>query len=374
MSVDQDQFRAIISGRRRDATAHVARFLLGAASLGYRVAIGVRNTLYNWRVLRSHRAAVTVVSIGNLTTGGTGKTPLVVWLVKYLQGKGLRVAILTRGYKSVETRRVCTAHGDMKVGNAHPTDDEPAELASACPEVPVIVNADRVAGASEAIRHHDVQVLVMDDGFQHRRLARDLDIVAIDATVPFGSGHLLPAGLLREPLSGLRRAHAVVLTRSDQVDQETLEQTEATIHRVNPSLVVARAIHAPAAVELANGKRLDPTELADKRIFAFCGLGNPGAFFQTLQACGCHLIGQRVFNDHHHYSDSDIADLYARAQSSGAELLLTTQKDWTKVKPHGLPNGLVKRGYLVVELQITVEIEALTALIDQALASRIRPL
>ncbi len=307
MPFDQDQFRAIISGRRRDAWARVARSLLGVAALGYRLAVGVRSALYDHHVLRSHRADAVVLCIGNLTTGGTGKTPLVIWLARLLREKGLRVAVLTRGYKARET-----------VGNAHST-DEPAELASACPGAPVIVNPDRVAGATEAIRGYKAQVLLMDDGFQHRRLARDLDIVAVDATVPFGYGRLLPAGLLREPISGLKRAHAVVLTRCDLAERRgersfapTLDEIEAQIRGIKPDMVIARSVHAPVSLHYADGSHHDPDELRGKKVFAFCGLGNPVSFLRTVEACGCELIGSQTFNDHHAYTDRDLADIHAR--------------------------------------------------------------
>jgi tetraacyldisaccharide 4'-kinase len=360
MPFDQDQFRAIVSGRRNDARARLARFLLAVASLGYRAAVLVRNSLYNHRILRSHRAAVAVICVGNLTTGGTGKTPLVAWLARLMAEEGLRPAILTRGYKA---RRV----------NAHPT-DEPAELAQACPGVPVIVNPDRVAGAAEAVGSHDAQVLLMDDGFQHRRLARDLDIVTIDATAPFGYGRLLPAGFLREPVSGLRRAHAVVLTRSDQVCEETLGQIETQIRRIRSNLLIARAIHAPVGARRSDDDEIPLEDLKGKKVFAFCGLGNPEAFFATVQACGCVLAGSQTYNDHHTYTDQNLADLHRAARSQGADLLLTTQKDWTKTAALSGTCEAVPMVYLAVSLQFTSGGDPLRALIERTLAGTIPPL
>lgn len=370
MPFDQDQFRAIVSGRRSDARARLARFLLAVASLGYRVAVFVRNGLYDHRLLRRHRAAVPVICVGNLTTGGTGKTPLVAWLARLMAEEGSRPAILTRGYKA---RRVCTAHHATKMGDAHPT-DEPAELARACPGVPVIVNPDRVKGAAEAVRSHDAQVLLMDDGFQHRRLARDLDIVTIDATTPFGYGHLLPAGFLREPVGGLRRAHAVVLTRSDQVCEEALGQIETRIRRIKSDLLIARAVHAPVGARRSDGDEIPLEELKGKKVFAFCGLGNPEAFFATIQACGCVLAGSQTYNDHHTYTDRNLADLYLTARSHGADLLLTTQKDWTKIAALSRTCEIVPMAYLAVSLQFTSGGDPLRALIERTLAGTIPPL
>lgn len=354
MPLNQDQFRAIISGRRRDVRAVGARFLLGAASLGYGSAVWVRNALYDHHLLRAHRANVAVLSVGNLTTGGTGKTPLVVWLCRHVRERQLRCAILTRGYK---TRR-------------SELSDEPALLAAQCPDVPVVINPDRAAGAAEAIRAHGAQVLVMDDGFQHRRLARDLDIIAIDATQPFGYGRVLPAGLLREPISGLQRAHAVVLTRCDLVAEDVLTQIEEQVLRGNRDLVVARAIHAPVAIRTAEEREIPLGKLRSERVFAFCGIGNPQAFFQTIERLGAISVGSRVFDDHYRYAAEDLKAVHEQARERQASLVLTTQKDWTKAIRAGIPGGQPSMGYLAVDLRVTAGEEMLTALIDRVLAGR----
>jgi len=363
MTIDQDQFRAIISGRRRDAPARLARALLGVASLGYRLAMRIRNSLYDCRVLKSHRANAVVLCVGNLTTGGTGKTPLVAWLARYLTDKGLRVAILTRGYKA----------GSAPVGNAPPASDEPAELAAACPGVPVIVNPDRVAGATEAVRHHGAQVLVMDDGFQHRRLARDLDIIAIDATTPFGYGRLLPAGLLREPIGSLKRAHAVVITRSDQVPEQQLGRIEERIARTAPRLPVVRAVHAPTGAQDHDGSEIPLDALKSRKVFAFCGLGNPDAFVKTVETCGCQIAGFRAFNDHHAYTQHCVAEILEESRSAGAELALTTSKDWNKIAPLIPAESPLPMAYLAVALEFRATDKPLTTLIDRVLASTMAP-
>jgi tetraacyldisaccharide 4'-kinase len=317
--------------------------------------VRVRNALYDRGVLNIHRSGIPVLCVGNLTTGGTGKTPLVAWLARMLSEKGLRVAILTRGYKSEK--------GVLS--------DEPGELAGACPGATVIVKPDRVAGANEAVRSHGAQVAVMDDGFQHRRLGRDLDIIAIDATVPFGYGRLLPAGLLREPLTGLRRAHAVVLTRSDQVSAGELEAIERRIRQVHPGLAVARAVHAPVGAWGVDGGEIALESLRDKKVFGFCGLGNPGAFLRTLELCGCVLAGSEAFNDHHRYTEGCLAGVYEQARSLGAELVLTTSKDWNKIAPLLGGEPTLPTAYLAVEVQFTVGQETLTTLIARTLGGRI---
>jgi len=361
MRLDQNLFSEIVSGRRRDAKASVARALLRMASLGYRLVVDIRNAFYNYRILRTHRVNVPVLCIGNLTTGGTGKTPLVAWLCQTINQRSKikdqknQVAILTRGYR--------TQKGESA--------DEPALLAEQCPNVPVVVDPDRVAGAAQAIQTHGAQTLVMDDGFQHRRLARDLDIIAIDATVPFGYGRLLPAGLLREPVSGLKRAHAVVLTRCDQVSEDALAQTEAQIRRVNPDLAIARSIHAPTAIRTAGGAEIPLAQMKGKRVFAFCGIGNPQAFFRTIERLGAILAGTRAFDDHHRYTAEELVALHEEARRQQASLVLTTQKDWTKVVQAGLPEGDPPLACLTIDLKITAGEEMLTSLIDRVLGGRI---
>lgn len=355
MPFDQDQFRAIVSGRREDGRARLVRSALRAIAGGYRLGVWVRNGLYDHRMLKSHRVGVPVICVGNLTTGGTGKTPLVAWLARLVGTKGLRAAILTRGYKT---------KGDT-------LSDEPAELAEACPGVAVIVNPDRVAGAAEAIRNHDAQVLLMDDGFQHRRLARDLDVVTIDATVPFGYDRLLPAGLLREPVGSLKRAHAVVLTRSNQVSQEDLSRIETKIRRIRPDLVIARSVHTPVGARRSDSTEIALEELEGKRVFAFCGLGNPAAYFSTVRACECILAGSQAYNDHHAYTDRDLTDLRRAARRHKADLLVTTQKDATKIALLNRPQESVPMVYLTIELCFTAGEDPLRTLIERALGGRI---
>lgn len=357
----QGLYLSVVSGQRAGLVGSCARVPLAMLSWPYAAAVRLRNHLYTTGRLEIHRVSVPVLCVGNLTTGGTGKTPLVLWLCRYLREKQARCAVLTRGYK--------VAQGQSS--------DEPALLAAQCPEIAVVVNPDRVAGAAEAICRHDAQVLVMDDGFQHRRLARDLDLVAIDATRPFGYGKLLPAGLLREPVAGLRRAHAVVLTRCDQVSADTLQRLEGDLRRVNRDLVIARSIHAPVRIETHEGAQIGLTQLRGQRLFAFCGIGNPRSFLHTVEQLAGELAGASIYNDHHPYTAHDLHRIRRKAVAQGASLILTTQKDWTKVASladasTGAPDTPLL-AYLAVELQITAGAERLTALIDRAIYGILPP-
>ena len=311
----------------------------------------MRNGLYSRGLFRAHRVNATVISVGNLTVGGTGKTPLVVWLCRTMRQHQGRCAILTRGYKAQK--------GELS--------DEPAVLAANCPDVNVIVNPNRVAGARQAITAHGADVLILDDGFQHRRLARDIDIVTIDATLPFGYGKLLPRGLLREPVSGLQRANALVITRCDQVSEETLAQIEGQVRQINLDVVIATAVHAPVNAATGAGTEIGLEELRGKRVYAFCGLGNPEAFFDTVRHIGCVLVGSRSFDDHHAYTSDCLSEVRRQAKEGRADYVVTTQKDWTKIARLIPPQSDPPMAYLAVEMEFTAGAEHLTALIDRIL-------
>jgi len=345
--LNQECYRKLISGHKAGLGTALLRLLLGVAAAGYSIAVRARNFLYSKEWLKVHRADAAVISVGNITVGGTGKTPLVIWLCKEIisdsrfQISNPQCAILTRGYKTRRASCVMRRPGDslQSAKNKHNTQyairnteiDEPAILIESCPGVKVIVNPDRVAGAAEAVGKFGANTLIMDDGFQHRRLARDLDIVTIDATQPFGYGKMLPAGLLREPVASLKRVDAVVITRCDQIIETKLSQIEKELGTINPNMIIARSIHAPTFVKSADNKEISLEQLKDKKIFAFCGIGNPDAFLNTIKTIGSELVGSKVYNDHHHYTDDCLADIYEQAGGLKADLILTTQKDWTKI-------------------------------------------
>lgn len=282
-----------------------------------------RNRAYELGIFRTHHPGVPVISIGNITAGGTGKTPFAVWLCTLLENCGATVAILSRGYGA-----------DRDTG----IDDENRMLSNVAPGVPVIVDPDRVNGAAEAVERHGVDVVVLDDGFQHRRLHRDCDIVLIDALWPFGGGYLLPRGLLREPAESLARANGVVITRADLVDATRLEELKTKIKDLAEGVLVATAKHAPDEIEpvgvsekRAHPEPLRPRSERGEYWGAFCGLGNPDGFRGTLVGMGVDLAFFEAFPDHHPYSPEEIAELLRQVQRTGAKGLLTTQKDAMKV-------------------------------------------
>jgi tetraacyldisaccharide 4'-kinase len=346
--LNHDTYRKIVSGQDQRPGIGLLRILLSAAAVGYGVVMRGRNLLFAIGILRSRTASVPVISIGNITTGGTGKTPLVIWLCNYLRGKGLHSSILTRGYKTAPDQIT----------------DEPALLARACPDTDVIVNPNRVAGAQKATSVHQAQVLVLDDGFQHQRLKRNLDIIAVDATCPFGYGRVLPAGLLREPKTGLSRADAVIITRFDQADAEQVRQLEQEIQAISPNIPIAKAVHRHTGAVTFQNDKLDLEALRSKTIFAFCGIGNPNAFFRCLEQSGLSLADTQIFDDHHAYTQEEMKQIFERARSCGAEMILCTQKDWVKSALLSPEEEGVVFAYLAMELDFLDGLDKITPLID----------
>ncbi len=343
-------WRKLASSKKQHICYAPLCFALTVLSWFYRLIVGVRNFLYNVSILKSTKVSATVISIGNITTGGTGKTPLVAWLCNYFIGKNIKTAVLTRGYKK---------KGDVA--------DEPAMLTKAVPSVIVMVNPDRVAGAEKAINEHKAKLLVMDDGFQHRRLARDVNIVAIDAMVPFGNEKLLPAGLLREPIKSLKRADAVVITRANQNSPEIIEEIKRRVTAIKPDMVFAAAVHKPMYAKLIKDRQIPLEQMKGKKIYAFCGIGNPDAFFQTLTDMALNIVGKKVYNDHHLYINDDIEAIYEDARYNKAEFVITTHKDWIKTALLSMDRFQIPFAAMMVELDFVDGKENIIALVDKAI-------
>ncbi len=281
----------------------------------YRLIVCWRN--YRFDIGKSvTRVDVPVISIGNLTTGGTGKTPMVRYIARWLRDCGIRVTLLSRGYKAEQGSQ----------------NDEALELERRLPDVPHLQNPSRVTSAKTAIEEFAAQTLLLDDGFQHRFLARDLDIVLIDATCPFGYGRLLPAGLLREPLSSLKRADLVIITRTDQVTADTIQMIREKIQRYNRDVVIIEFAHYTEGFENFSGDWLDVHELAEQPVLAFSGIGNPAAFSSLLRQQGVEIAEYLEFEDHHHYERKDIQQLIAKAEEVSATAIVCTMKDLVKIQ------------------------------------------
>jgi tetraacyldisaccharide 4'-kinase len=346
-----DYFRNLISGQRGGLWPALQRGGLRLASLPYALAMGLRNRLYDGGWKRIYQAAVPVVSIGNLTLGGTGKTPCVEYVARFYQQQGVRLAILSRGY-----------------GTRAGRNDEALVLEENLPDVPHLQGADRVALARTAVNELKSEVLVLDDGFQHRRLKRDFDLVLVDATNPWGYGSLFPRGLLREPIGSLRRADMILLTRCDQVNEETCLRIQKEIARSAPDVPVGRTWHQPVELRNSERKTAPLPVLKTQPVAAFCGIGNPNGFRRTLADLETQICAFRSFPDHHAYTRADVAELRGWAEKQAKEcLLVTTQKDLVKLGRTELG------GRALWALRIRLHVEAGQETLQQKLLSVIRP-
>ena len=298
----------------------------------YGIFVKARNTCYRRGILRPRQVGVPVISIGNLTSGGTGKTPLVEWTARELASLGRKVCILTRGYgRNNSARQVIASNGKEILADVAETGDEAFMLSERLRgQAAVICNADRVSAAAWAIKNLGSDVFVLDDAFQHQQVARDLNILAIDATNPWGNRRSLPAGILRESIEELSRADCVIITRADLANSRGVQDEIEKIHPGMP--VLLSQMRLTQLLEVAtNIPLLDPEEIRALPAGAFCGLGNPESFFQLLQRAGYSLTYQRSFRDHHNFTQADVDLIVRAALSEGVRALLTTAKDAAKL-------------------------------------------
>src|SRR2546422_3899966 len=297
----------------------------------YGLAMRARAALYARGLLKQQSLPCRVISVGNLTIGGTGKTPVVIALATALRDRGRKVGVISRGYK----RRSGTSILEISDGRTlrgHPGDsgDEPFLIAQSCPGVPIAVGADRPLVGRYLVNRFDLDTLVLDDGFQHLALRRDMDILVLDADAPFGNGYLLPRGRLRELLSSMARASAVLVTRASQAQR--LDELKATVRAAAPAAPIWITDFAPSAVVQVGGSTsVKPSVLKGERVLAVSGIGNPESFRRLLAAAGATVVDHCVFADHHAYSQDDLGRIRRSAAQAGVDRIVSTEKDAVKL-------------------------------------------
>lgn len=323
----------------------------------YTAIVSLRNALYTRGIFQTHRLPCTVISVGNIVVGGTGKTPAVIAIAKQLQAAGVRVAILLRGYKRQSCEKITiVTDGEKRFCTAAESGDEADMMARLLPGIPIIVGRHRYAAGQLAITRFKSEVLLLDDGFQHRQLYRDKDIVTVDATRPFGTGQLLTAGTLREPVTALRRADIILLTRTDAIGRADIPVPIPAITETRSSLLRGEGLHADVREELSklapntpvlesvhrpthlyrlhafgHSEQLPLNWLSGKRLLAVCGIGNPNAFVTTLNHSAPETVELLAFPDHHAYTEADCQRLQRKMTQTGAVCIVTTQKDEQKL-------------------------------------------
>ncbi|MEZ4524822.1 MAG: tetraacyldisaccharide 4'-kinase [Desulfobacterales bacterium] len=360
--------QAVMQGRK---TSAYAEKLLYAFSLVYGTVPAIRAWMYRKNILESRSLPCFVISIGNITAGGTGKSPMTVYLAKMLRDRGFRVVILSRGYGGSHMKKGgIVSNGQSVLMSADEAGDEPYMMARSLRDVPVLVGRNRCKNGMLAIRLFDPDVILLDDGYQHLQLKRDLDLLLLDCENPLGNGHVLPRGMLREPLSALSRAQGIVLTRCETTPVKALP---------NPvrSIPVFRSRHIPYLCHITdeqgqtilhpNGqKKWDISVLKDRRVFLFSGIARNDLFFRTVEAFGCTVAGSKEFPDHYFYCAADMQEIVGLAKKRKAELIVTTEKDFVRVPPAAL-SGKMRLAVIGIEISFGNDADAFAGFIREKL-------
>ncbi len=327
-------FYELMIDHRHGLIDKIIQAVLWILSLGYGMMAALTHAMYRQGFLSVYQAPKPVVSVGNITTGGVGKTPLVIGLAKVLHERQVKVVVLSRGYGSPEG-----------------LNDETKMFQELLPQVPIIIGANRKESIQKALEQGPVDIFLADDAFQHWPLKRDLDIVTVDATYPFGNGHLLPRGILREEPSALERADILVLTKTDKV-QSTKELYDR-LRQINPQALIVQSRHAPRQFrEVFSGSIRSLEALRGQKVVAFCAIGDSSSFEYTLQKLELVVSKDFAFVDHHHYSGGDLKRVVDYARAENINILVTTHKDAVKI----IPLQDLFTGLTVLSLDIDLEI------------------
>ncbi|MFQ5543267.1 MAG: tetraacyldisaccharide 4'-kinase [Nitrospiria bacterium] len=321
----------------------------------YALVIRLRIKLYEKDLLRKKKVLCRVVSVGNLTVGGTGKTPFTIYLAEEWKKRGMRIGIVSRGYGRKNRAPVILVTDGKTFFEEHSSvGDEPALMAQRLKGVPIVVSGDRFKGCQWLLEKFKVDLILLDDAFQHLRIHRDLNILLVDATRPFADGHLLPRGSLREPLSETRRADLVILTRADQpVKMEiTMKKTMEFLRKSGIPQLQSR-FQATGFVDLKTDDIVSLSHLENQRVFPFCGIGNPDAFLKQLLQLGLRFDDAMFFQDHYAFQVSDFLKIETRGREAGAAWWVTTEKDAVKIKSL-INKGLTISNIKIVALRIDV--------------------
>lgn len=337
----------IIRDKETGLVAAIIKAMLLLLSLIYGLMIKALSLLY---LLKPLSLGCKVISVGNITWGGTGKTPLVEYIARLLKAEGYKIVILSRGYK----RR--KKEGDLGIGSScQELGDEPYMLKKKLDDIPVEVDADRSRAAKRALRKYSPDFLILDDGFQQWKLKKDLEIVTIDARNPFGNRYLIPRGILREPLSSLKRAGVFVLTKTDLVPDT--DNLKSYLGRLNPEALIVESVHSPLDLYQIGfpQERLDLEILKARRIAAISGISDPESFEGLLKKLGCDIALTLRFPDHYNYLKRDFEDMVRKISQEAIDTVITTEKDSARLAPYCLDSiNLVSVRFLVLGVQIKI--------------------
>jgi tetraacyldisaccharide 4'-kinase len=326
-------------------------FPLYLLSLPYEGVVRTRSLFYSLGLLKTRALPCPVISVGNITVGGTGKTPLVMAIAKGLMNREVHVAILSRGYQGKKTAEPVVSDGKTVLLSPEESGDEPFLMAQACKEIPVLVGKDRFLNGRIALQRFGVKGMLLDDGFQHLPLYRDINILLIDSHIGFGDHTLLPRGALREPLSHLRRADLFLLTKVE--DPETCQPIEQKIHEIHPSSPVFHSHYEPVSLVGPQGEQEELYALKGKKILALSGIANTNYFTSLLRKYGMKIVREAIFPDHHRYTTKDLSSI--KEKGKRVDCIVTTEKDMVKLRQ--LPIDHLPLRALRIEVKIWEEKE-----------------
>jgi len=333
--LNKSYFEDVMYGRKKSPLLSAVFSVL---SLLYAAVVSLRNTLYRFRILASKPLPCKVISIGNITLGGTGKTPLVIALAGLLLQKGMRPVVVSRGYgRKDESQTLIVSDGQKVLTDTVTGGDEPVLIGSRLSGVPVVVGRSRYEAAQCAIERFHPDTVILDDGFQHLMLKRDLDIVLVDATDPFGNEKLFPAGILRESIKSLRRAHAVIITRRDSA--ASVDSLKDRIRQATAAPVFTSYQHPVDLAYVRIGELKPLSVLRGTKVLAVSGIARPASFTMLLKALGALVVGECIYPDHYEYKRADLADIFKKAADDRVSMIITTEKDAVRLrtfKPEGI--------------------------------------
>ncbi len=357
MGLDALYYR-IISPRRK--FYHVPLHLLfRVVSIVYRLGLRLNRLAYGGGIFPTRCLPGRVISVGNLTLGGTGKTPMVLMIARILRDNGLKPAVLSRGYGGNSQEKInVVCDGQQILLSAEVAGDEPVMIAERLKNIPVLTGKDRWLTGNYAMQHFGVDTLILDDGFQHLALSRDLNILLLDQKEPLGNGHLFPAGELREPVEESQRADLICLTRCSGKGNSRSQGDMLELPNNVP--VIKTALRLESLIRLDNHETIDAEFLRDQPVAAFCGIAKPGDFRDTLETAKARVVFFRAFPDHHRYVADDLKTLEQEAMKAGARYILVSEKDSVKIDPSDFSLPVLK---VIIEVEILEGQEVFTKLL-----------
>jgi tetraacyldisaccharide 4'-kinase len=343
------------------------KIIVTLPSYFYLLIINVRNWLYDHKIFKEAQLSCPVISVGNITVGGTGKTPCVILLAKMLQENGFKPAVISRGYGGKNTNPVnIVSDGDKILLDARIAGDEPFLIAQSLKNIPVLTGAKRIMTGKAAINQLGANVLICDDAMQHRQIFRDINLVLLDANTLQKNDYILPRGRLREPLKELKRASAIILTRANEGKQKIGNTNKLTAYKNIP---VFQSVHEPQGIIKGDYSTQKPlSELRGKKVCAFCGIANPDSFKNTLFAAGAQILFFDFFSDHHRYTKKELEQIRKNFMDSGGDFLISTEKDAARLKE--FPEVLNIIYLLRISLNIIPSVDQFNKFILERLAAR----